>query len=489
MKKENVAIALCAGITIFSSLCLNTARRWNEPVDVKEEINKPEKITACINRGYIYDLALNNFCDEYYKNTGVRLEVKRNEYGNYTAFEKSMLEDGDTDVIQIDPEHYTEYANKGLLWDMTDAWEKSPLRDKIDKKYIDALSINGRLYGFPVEKYPGTVTYLRKDWLDEAGLDIPASYDEFLNVLRAFKARGEDIVPYTAAGLLWSEQPGSMYLSKFYQDADPGILYDEEKGEYYDGFTTPEMYAAIQRLKYAYAEGLIDHDILDNYNSTCYEKVEAGQVGALNCWAGYWNERLDDMVKKTDPTGEFIAIPPIDGEKYMEHTPYILVISSKASDPEAIFKYFIEYSHDGGEGEMLFSRGVENVTYELNEKGEANIMPVGDSYCRYAFYDPLKTITDFDDPVKSDDKEHDSLDVFYANSSGIYFTIYNDSEIYNENIMYLMIIKAEILEKTVCGDMSVDDGMKEYRERSEPYISEILDYLNEYKNVLPKNTL
>ena len=37
--------------------------------------------------------------------------------------------------------------------------------------------------------------FINYDWLEEAGLDVPETTDELLTVLRAFKERGDDIVP------------------------------------------------------------------------------------------------------------------------------------------------------------------------------------------------------------------------------------------------------------------------------------------------------
>ena len=42
------------------------------------------------------------------------------------------------------------------------------------------------------------------------------------------------------------------------------------------------------------------------------------------------------------------------------------VISSKLSDEQvaSVYKYFIEYMHDGGEGQVLFQSGVEGVHWQ-----------------------------------------------------------------------------------------------------------------------------
>lgn len=43
------------------------------------------------------------------------------------------------------------------------------------------------------------MTYVRKDWLDRLGMDVPTTYDEFIEMLTRFKNEiPECTAPYTA---------------------------------------------------------------------------------------------------------------------------------------------------------------------------------------------------------------------------------------------------------------------------------------------------
>ena len=96
-------------------------------------------------------------------------------------------------------------------------------------------------------------------------------------------------------------------------------------------------------------------EVVTNKTSTCRDKLGSGLVGAFNYWAGKWGMKLD---KSLSGQGNMKAIPAIEetGGLYRTcsySTCYVNICSNKA----AIFEHVIMYSHDGGEGQMLFTHG------------------------------------------------------------------------------------------------------------------------------------
>lgn len=95
---------------------------------------------------------------------------------------------------------------------------------------------DGHMYGFPYIEaldagtiYPGPF-YINQTWLDQLGLEVPTTVDEFVDVLRAFKAAGDlngngldDEVPYavnfTGAGDSFSSQNTLFYFLGCYGEA------------------------------------------------------------------------------------------------------------------------------------------------------------------------------------------------------------------------------------------------------------------------------
>ena len=75
----------------------------------------------------------------------------------------------------------------GQFWDVTDYLDDYPNLKKIDQATRDAASINGRLYGVPMQKPKARYGVLvRQDWLDNLGLEVPHTVEDLAKVALAF---------------------------------------------------------------------------------------------------------------------------------------------------------------------------------------------------------------------------------------------------------------------------------------------------------------
>lgn len=184
---------------------------------------------------------------------------------------------------------------------MTEAYDNSELKERItDQSVIDGLKIDGSLYGISPARGNGCITYVKKAWLDNCGLEVPTTYDEYLAMLEAFTTgdpdgNGVDGDTYgvSSAGLIGTEAPYTNYLPEFYQDAYPSF-YKNDEGVWVDGFTEDSMKAALERLKSAYEAGYIDKESLTNATSDCRTKFYEDKFGVFTYWAGTWATNLND---------------------------------------------------------------------------------------------------------------------------------------------------------------------------------------------------
>ena len=75
------------------------------------------------------------------------------------------------------------------------------LLEKIPDFAWDAVTIRGYIWAIPRPAYGNApaerMMFVRGDWLKELDLDIPETSDQFLDMLRAFKTRGDDIIPFS----------------------------------------------------------------------------------------------------------------------------------------------------------------------------------------------------------------------------------------------------------------------------------------------------
>ncbi len=457
--------------------------------EVKNEIEKPSKITAMIDTVYgsmVDPKTWAPFEAKYKELTGIELKMTKPDHNQYYEQMSLAFASGSApDVMEIGSINYPTYAINGALWDMTEAWNNSELKasGNATEKYVDGLKIDGTLYGFPMAKGNGTLTYVRKDWLDNLGLAAPTTYDEFVNVMRAFTEDDpdqngkKDTYGITAAGLINTETPYAIYLREFYQDAVPDFVLKD--GKYVDGMSEPNMVAALTRMKDAYNKGYVDKEIVTNKTSTSRDKFYAGQVGLFNYWAGNWNVTLENNSKAANEKASVVPLAPIQGVKYLERPSTAIAITSGAENPEGIFKYLIEYSHDGGEGQLLFTRGIEGINYEKNAEGKVVQMPDPenpDKKFEKTWFAPELTFTKFQDVISFDPRLTSSLALFEQTSELV--SVPRASEVYSENLPDLSTARQKAIANAVTTDMSVEDAIAGYQKEAKTYVDNILADFN-----------
>lgn len=448
------------------------------------EIQKPSSIKFATNVGLKSEDGFDDWKKEFTKKTGINLDfnyMEANEY--FQNIELGFASGSAPDVFSVSNDRLAVYAAQGALYDMTDLVANSEYFKNMDPEVLESVTVNGKIYGIPLEKGGGTVTYIRQDWLDQLGLEVPTNYDEFINVLRAFKTLGDDVVPFTAPGFV-SDQ-AEYYLREFYQDASPEFVRNEE-GLWVDGMTEPNMVDALERMRDAYAEGLIDLEIVTNKTSTCRDKWYAGNVGIFTYWAGNWNASLENRVQQSVPTAKVTAMNAIEETHYIERVPAVISISSLCKNPEGVFKYFIEYAVDGGEGSTLFQHGVEGLHFEYDETGKVIALPKpskADEIMEKAFVSPVLTTS----PITTEGYAFD-VDERITNSLAILEADAVKAEIVPQS-RKLSKINGDLLaekEKTVAsivmGQVSVEDGLAAYKAKAENLgIAQVIEELNATK--------
>lgn len=492
MKKNIISRAAAVGLSLIMIASV-TACADNEPIDLSAgDVNQlPPEITVMADTIITEENGFKDVAAEYEKQTGIKMSIEKPDHAKY--YEKvtlSFASEAPADIIEVGSTYYPELANGGALWDMTEAWENSESNCKqiIDESYVDALKIDGHLYGFPMVAGNGTCTYVRTDWLQEAGLSAPTNYDEFIKMLEAFKSRGGGTIPLTAAGLLQTETPYDIYLREFYQDAIPDFYYDETQEKYVDGFAQENLRDALLRLRKAYQAGLIDAEIVTNKTSTCRDKVGQGLVGAFNYWAGMWCKKLNRSMKEGNGRGTFKAIPAIEETGgYTERVPTAMAMSVYADQKGATFEHFIMFSHDGGDGQMLFTHGVKDKHYTVNADGSVEALPYytdPSTKVEKSFYAPELSITEWNDPIPLEDQVKDSLEVYRSKRSFATVPIVTDA--ISENLADLNVVKGMVVANAVTkykdgsksDEEAVDEALQYYQDKGTYYSEAILDDLN-----------
>ncbi|MCD7862363.1 MAG: extracellular solute-binding protein [Lachnospiraceae bacterium] len=442
-------------------------------------VEKPEKISWMVHDGLSEENGTDQWVEEFESLTGIDMDlqvVSNNEY--YELLELAFASDEVPDVFDLDADHYGTYASKGAIADLTELLQNSEMYEKLDEELLSAFEMGGKYYGLARATAGGSVTYARQDWLDRVGMDIPTTYDEFIDMLRAFRDEIEEcVVPLTAAGLTTPT-----YLPEFLQGANMNIT--KVDGVWVDGMLEDNMVTALGNLQSAYAEGLIDMEIVTNSTSNCRDQLYAGTVGVFNYWNGTWYTRLKQGLAENFPDAELVAIPAIEGSNYLYQTISVWCINGQLDDDTvaSLFKYFLEYMNDGGEGQKLFCYGVEGVHYEQGDENITYLQTLSDPNTTLAkvWTSPDTQIipfTDAKDQVALDEDEEYTRELLaqYAVAQ----SMMPISETYTKISSDLTLLKEETMAKVVMGDMTVEEGLAYYRENAEALgIEQVLEELN-----------
>lgn len=433
--------------------------------------------------------------------TGIDLQIIQPDHSQYYDVLGQTIAGGDwPDVVLLGSTYYASYAAEGVLWDMTEAYDNSELKERItDQSVIDGLKIDGSLYGISPARGNGCITYVKKAWLDNCGLEVPTTYDEYLAMLEAFTTgdpdgNGVDGDTYgvSSAGLIGTEAPYTNYLPEFYQDAYPSF-YKNDEGVWVDGFTEDSMKAALERLKSAYEAGYIDKESLTNATSDCRTKFYEDKFGVFTYWAGTWATNLKTNLEANGLDSELVAIPPIEElGVYTERVAPAWCITEACSNPEGVYKYFIESMLDGGDMQFLWTYGVEGVHWSTAaeevcgvkyEEGQFHMLEnrekEGTVYTKNHI-DPMLAVAPLENDPKAEavaEEAKVSAETFQEHSKMAQLVVSTDEMAeYNGD---LTTLKNEVIAKVVTQGMSVEDGMAYFDQQGgNDWSQKIVDSLN-----------
>lgn len=478
MKQYKIMAAMLLGLLLVSGCGKNgknpeitqPASTGNLESSRQEEsvgAGKPESIRWMVHDGLLEEEGTAQWVEEFEKKTGIDMTLDRvanNEYSQ--ILELAFASDTVPDVFDLTTDKIAVYAKQNAVADITELVEKSDFYDSVDPAIWDSIRLNGRIYGVPAEKPTPSVTYVRKDWLDRLGMEVPGTYEEFTEMLRRFKEEiPECTVPMTGISTELAK-----FFPEFCQGANPNFV--KVDGKWVDGMQQPNMENALSNLRDAYSEGLLDSEMITNTTANCRDQWYVGSVGVFNYQGGRWGQQLEERVKMNVPEAEVIAIPPVDGAEYQYMGMKLYCISSKLSDEEisAVYNYFISYMHDGGEGQVLFQSGVEGVHWEQDGEYVKPLPNLSNPKedLKKCWIDPRRPIS----PLLEADKKNPENEMIdsslkigdtYCKQNGVYPV----SESYTKISSELTMLKQEIIAKVILGDMTVQEGLQKYKEDAE----------------------
>ncbi len=270
------------------------------------------------------------------------------------------------DVFTSTGAEYQNYVDSEVAADITEAYEKyasDELKEYMtgydDGMALESLYIDGKLYGLPKvsdAKASAHVMWIRQDWLDNLGLEIPTTMEELKEVAHAFTyddpdGNGKD----DTYGLVLD---GINVLSSSVGNTEPvfeafgaylgtnGLTYIEQDGEIvWGGADTEAMKAALSWLQEVYSDGSLAKDFITMDSESVFNETGAGNCGiwfgpnwgAMQPSAGATQNDINcHMVAAAVPLGTGSATKAYAASS----AGTIYCVSSQCENPEVLIKLF-----------------------------------------------------------------------------------------------------------------------------------------------------
>lgn len=326
----------------------------------------------------------NAFFKEMEKRTGVHLEFITPATGEEQSSFNLMIASGELPDIISYAQLYTEGLDSAIeddnFLDLTpyldtylyDYNQRRSVSETLMKNTTTDSGKVGAVYAiYEDEQGPWMGMQVRKDWLDDCGLDMPVTYADWEEMLTAFKEKKGAYAPLSLnknGYMVLSDAMSAGYGSLF------GFMNVEGKVQY--GPITEGWYKYLKTMSDWYAKGLIDPDYM---TSSAFfvdtEKVTSGQTGA---WSSMYTMPAMYEATSTDKNMQITAIAsPVEKEGDAVHirckstTVNIPVaISANTEYPELCMKW-LNYLFTE-EGSILANYGIEGSTFEYDENGKPN---------------------------------------------------------------------------------------------------------------------
>ena len=312
---------------------------------------------------------------------------------NTTKWTTAMASGDIPDFAMVGDSIYQLLLESGYVADCTDTFNNyasEEYKGMLSDDQVAQMTFDGSIMGipWPSHSYYGPMLFIRTDWLEKLGLEVPTTFEQVVEVARAFKEAklgGEDTI-----GLLVSGNAGASSLLGMYNafDAYYGYWLEGEDGKLEYSTIQPEMREALLAIQPLYAEGLINQDFAATKFDQAVEYMNSGKVGI---WyeESYYHVYYDPLYS-SDPEAnvEAFNVVPAEGHigKYQASTATVgkIFVSAACEHPEAVMKLInlqldldhVDYAkyHEDPEGFLW---------YKLSWNGTFPCSVMSDMLCGY----------------------------------------------------------------------------------------------------------
>lgn len=233
------------------------------------------------------------------ENPDIKIEVQRMSMDDYTqTIQTKIASDDAPDVFVIEQSNLEKYAKNGYLMDLSD----TAIVDHYDG---NMLTYDGKMYGAPLGVNAYVVTY-NKNIFKEAGVEIPATLDEFYAVCDKIKQAGYTPLAagYQDSWVLMADTQAEYATSIMKDDLDALKKCESREVKFADSAEWKGVFERFgERLKYAQ-----DDPFGTDWNTACTMLANAEAAMVVS---GDWTaNNVADMGESVE-LGAFVL--PVSG--------------------------------------------------------------------------------------------------------------------------------------------------------------------------------
>lgn len=328
----------------------------------------------------------------------------------------------------------TLYDN-GVLLNVRDYLDDMPhVKEVFTEDYWGPLTFDGGYYAIPRRAQVNYMSwYVRADWLEALGMDMPTNLDEVLAIAEAMNAADFDgngkADTYAISGGGISSRTGAFNgIFTAYGVTNPNTIMLRDNEAVY-ACTTDEFKLAIEEIRRFVDAGVVDPEIVSNNMDALREKAASGKTGIVYTgWTEYSKQAYHDVLVSVYPEADWrhfeLPITTEYGESGAIQTAvnysFCYGLSADLADEpeklEAALKLldYITY----GEGDMLMSYGVEGVHFTLDGDKIVKLPAMNDLTYGWALQitgrdDMVYCMTKFDECAEEIEYAATELPVYY----------------------------------------------------------------------------
>lgn len=231
------------------------------------------------------------------------------------------------------PEYIGEFNKLGILADLTDAWNSWEDADKVSDSVKEALTIDGKVVGFPYEA-PLRAYLVHDDLMAKAGVDVPTTWNDVL----AVGSKMEDATGSSFYGLTGTGVREPQELLVYLAQEGLSIADEQDGGGFRNTWQDDPADLAKATEAFQFYQDLISSGVASP-NSPTYGWEDTDENFATGLTAtfvsGNW---LSERESSNPDTMGDISIHPIpypaDGKPatYVEPKPLMVMATSKVLD-------------------------------------------------------------------------------------------------------------------------------------------------------------